>query len=560
MTKPNPMKTHLNGLTFFIFCYCGICYSQPEPITVQFVEVQPLWEHLVWDTTFYDIGVQPEINKYTVVKPHQCYRFNNDLIISSYCTNHRGELYGYILEQIDVVSGFVKWQNFSTYYNNGIQDHYKNLYLRPDGNLEMIGIKRQGEYLDTLYFYWNTGGGKSNYVRKVFDYNTGDLLQTIEGQDSVSYIIPSYQVFYPIKLDSAYLLLHQTGKEVGVTIKYGYDFYTLDSDQELTDTMPITSVLYETNDTVSFWSYSQPPFIKKLNDSTLVCLIFQDRFYPEKTMAQLIWIDISDINDIRVTKRLQVEDLILGDESSFLYFIFNIVNDNIYITQPYYNDELGTHTAFFVVLDSNGNVIHNLPNCIDDGHIYEALSLIYTSDSYDYVAGFPSRTGREGFDILRINFDSDSLHFVSSLTSAIEGEEFTRQMEVSNLYEDGLFVIGAYTKKEGDEENSAVKYYGFDAESLGMEIATSVKVSSTQFDFNIYPNPTSGKIKFDFGEDFSGYISIYDMLGRQIKNLSIHVKSNYEVDLSSENGGLYFITITDRNLKRFEAETILLFH
>lgn len=552
------MKNHFINLIFFVLFSNGICFSQPDPITIQFVEAQPLWEHLTWDTTFYDIGNQPGINKYNVVVPHQCYRFNHDLIISSYCINHRAELYGYVLEQIDINSGTVKWQNYSTYYNGGFQDHYKNMYLRDDGNLEMIGIKRHGEYLDTLFSYWNTGGGQSNYVRKVFEYNTGELINTVEGKDSIRNIAPSYQVFYPIKHDSAYVVLHQTGKELAGTIKYGYDFYILNAEHNLTDTLPVASVLYETNDTSNFWSYGQPPFIKKLNDSTLVCLIFQDRFYPEKTKAQLIWIDIKDYHDIKVQKRIQVEDLIQGDASSFLYFNFNVANEKIYITQPYYNDDLGDHTAFFVVLDKNGDILHNLTNCMDDFHVYETFSLIYSSDSYDYVAAFQSKTGREGFDILRINSGSDSLHYISSLTSAIADEEFTRQMEVSNLYEDGIFIIGAYTKKFGGEENSAVKYYAFNGQSLGMEIATSIQSGTTEIDFNVYPNPTNGLLNFDFDDDFSGDISIYDILGRQIKSISLTAQGNYQIDLSTENRGWYIATIFDRHSKKFHTESILL--
>ncbi len=552
------MVKYFINLAFFVLCTSGICFSQPDPITIQFVEAQPLWEHLTWDTTFYDIGNQPGINKYNVVVPHQCYRFNNDLIISSYCLNHRAEFYGYILEQIDINSGQVRWQNYSTYYNNGFQDHYKNMYLRDDGNLEMIGIKRHGEYLDTLFSYWNIGGGQSNYVRKVFDYNTGDLINTVEGKDSIRNIAPSYQVFYPIKIDSAYLVLHQTGKEVDGTIRYGYDFYTLNEYHNLTDTLPISTVFFETTDSVSFWSYGQPPFIKKLNDSTLVCLLFQDRFYPEKTKAQLIWIDIKDYNNIKVLKRIQVEDLIQGDASSFLYFNFNIVNEKIYITQPYYNNELEDHTAFFVVLDRNGEILHNLTNCVDDFHVYETFSLIYSSDSYDYVAAFQSKTGREGFDILRINSGSDSLHYISSLTSAIADEEFTRQMEVSNLFEDGIFIIGAYTKKFGGEENSAVKYYGFDGQSLGMQVQTNVEVTPIEVDFNIFPNPTNGNISIDFKQDFTGDISVYDILGRKLKSFSLLAQSYYQFDISSESSGLYFITVFDQQYKYSHSKTILL--
>lgn len=72
--------------------------GQPDPITIQFVETQPIWEHLVWDTSFYSAGSQPEINKYTVVRPHKSFRYHDDLFNLSPCIRYNGEDWGYIID------------------------------------------------------------------------------------------------------------------------------------------------------------------------------------------------------------------------------------------------------------------------------------------------------------------------------------------------------------------------------------------------------------------------------------------------------------------------------
>src|SRR6476620_8785969 len=105
------MKTH-NAIVLLNFLSLS-AFTQPDPITITFVEAQPKWEHLTFDTSFYEIGSQPDINKYTVVAPHKCFRFNNDLILLHYCNNYKGSIYGYILEKLNAQSGVAEWQNYS---------------------------------------------------------------------------------------------------------------------------------------------------------------------------------------------------------------------------------------------------------------------------------------------------------------------------------------------------------------------------------------------------------------------------------------------------------------
>lgn len=93
----------------------------------------------------------------------------------------------------------------------------------------MVGVKRHGlPSTDSIPFFWNLGGGQSNFIRKIYDYNTGNLLQTIYSKDSIANIIPRYLNFHPLNPDSSYLFAHQTGNELEGTFIWGYNFLQLD--------------------------------------------------------------------------------------------------------------------------------------------------------------------------------------------------------------------------------------------------------------------------------------------------------------------------------------------
>ncbi|MEO6133010.1 MAG: T9SS type A sorting domain-containing protein [Saprospiraceae bacterium] len=540
------MKPATTYFICFFFLFRASTYSQPDPIKIQFVEAQPLWEHIIWDTSYYDVGIQPDINKYTVVNPFKCYRFNNDLVLEHLCINYNAELYGYILEKLDIQSGVTKWQNYSTYYNNGFQDFYKDVYLRADGNLEMTGIKRFGPYLNPSLAYWNSGGGKSNFVRKIFDFQSGDLIRTIIGHDSIRDIVPPYLNFFPLKIDSSYLLLDQIGVETKGGLVFGYNFYKLNDQQDIIDTLSQTSILYQTSDTLHIGAFNQPPLIQKLDDTTLVALFFQDKIQIEKLKAQLVWISIKNLKNIRVFRRINIEEFIPGGESTFTTFMFEVTNNKIYISQPYYNQDIQSKTAYLLCLDHEGNIVHDIPNSTETGNIYNFLRIIYTSDDYDYFMGSPSRTGRYGFDILKLNHNSDSFQYISSLTSAVADEVFTRQIEVKKLYDDGFFIIGAYTKKLGPVQNSAVKYYCFKGSDLGMQAFTTSLNPTVKGEFKAYPNPTDGIVNFDLGTNFTGRIQIYDLMGMQIGAYQVIDSGTFKVDLRNLPNGMYYAAIQNQ--------------
>jgi len=426
----------------------------------------------------------------------------------------------------------------------------------------MNGIMRHGPYLDIQPFYWNIGGGSSNFSRKVFDYEHGELLQTLVSQDTLIDVIPTYLNFFPIQFDLSCLYVRFKSSSENGNYTFGYEFLTLDANQNLTDTTAIGYIPFEDSDPATIWSFNQPQYIKKLNDSSFVCLLFKDRSYPEKSKVQLVWFTLHGKSEIEINKRLNIKNYIPGHEESFLYFYFDVVGVDIYLSQTYNDDSLNTTTTFLTCFNQNGDLIRYIPRCIVDNQIYNSITLVYSNIAYDYFAVFPSRTGRSGMDILKLDKNTNTFQFVSSLTSAVSDEQFYRQMEVCKLYDDDLFIIGAYTKKVGPVQNTAVKYYAFKGSDLGMAIETSIKPSPVHDELTLFPNPTADylniKLPSGWGNEKNIQAKIVDQLGRIWKSQIFHGnEGTVTLDCQDIPQGLYFLQLSS-NERLLEREFVKL--
>jgi hypothetical protein len=75
--------------------------------------------------------------------------------------------------------------------------------------------------------------------------------------------------------------------------------------------------------------------------------------------------------------------------------------------------------------------------------------------------------------------------------------------------------------------------------------------------FNLYPNPTTGKITvdpLDLGNDLT--VKIYDVLGSVIKELKLENSTKLDIDLSAQQNGIYFIELSNSKGKVTQKFTI----
>ena len=84
--------------------------------------------------------------------------------------------------------------------------------------------------------------------------------------------------------------------------------------------------------------------------------------------------------------------------------------------------------------------------------------------------------------------------------------------------------------------------------SLGLRLkACIIKVNEIDYsdEVKLYPNPTNDKVTIDLGDIpiINPEIKVYDITGRLVNIIATHTYGNiYEIDLRSEQSGMYFIT------------------
>ena len=76
---------------------------------------------------------------------------------------------------------------------------------------------------------------------------------------------------------------------------------------------------------------------------------------------------------------------------------------------------------------------------------------------------------------------------------------------------------------------------------------TSVKENNLDNSISIYPNPTNGKIQISNTKNKVQEVGVYNMLGERLYSFSNSQSSSLEIDLSTQQNGVYFIEIKSEN-------------
>ena len=541
----------LNCTVFYVLLLFFVDYlqAQPDPITIQFVEAQPLWEHLAWDPNFPSNDTTSDINKYTTLDPHIGTRIGSDYYALHRGTSPAPQTYGYVLEKLDVQTGSLAWKINSTYYNGGLQDFYKAIHRRADGEIEMTGIMRSGEYLNDIPLAWEWGHGSSKSIRKVINESSGELIEAIISRDSITNIGPLMQNYFSILEDSLYIQTNMEEWTMNGEYSYGLVFYLRDKYNNLLDSLPVARVRFDDpNISVRPFSYGQPQYIQRLGKDTLVCLLYKDKFYPDSSQAQIVWLDISDVWDIKEISRVRIPHQYLKEQREYNYVQFGVTSGFVYLMDVYRVPDTGEDATYIISYAHEGTFISGLPIMDYGGQFYLYMHNMYSGDDHLYFAARPSYTGRKGFDIVKYTPKNQQVQYINSLTSALPDEEFDRGMDVCQLYNDHLLIIGAYTKKVGPVQNSAIKFYAFDARDLGINLATSVAPVLEQERILLFPTLTQGCFTIkDLPHSYDHVIiKVYDLNGMCIVN-SVGME-NESICIEGEHPpGLYLVSIRTRD-------------
>ena len=106
-----------------------------------------------------------------------------------------------------------------------------------------------------------------------------------------------------------------------------------------------------------------------------------------------------------------------------------------------------------------------------------------------------------------------------------------------NLMSDGTFFYGMTT---GGGANGLGVVFKYKYCTIGC--ATGIDENNTKTDVNVFPNPTNGIINIQLGQVEKAQIKITDVLGNSVYQ-SNNISLNFQIDLSNQPNGIYFISI-----------------
>ncbi len=88
--------------------------------------------------------------------------------------------------------------------------------------------------------------------------------------------------------------------------------------------------------------------------------------------------------------------------------------------------------------------------------------------------------------------------------------------------------------------------------TLNTLVGVGIKENNIDNSISLYPNPTNGKIQISNTKNKVQEVGVYNMLGERIYSSSTTQYSSFEIDLSTQPNGIYFVEIKIENEKVFK--------
>lgn len=511
-----------------------------DTIKINFLEANPIWTHCSIDKTN-EFG-----NKYQSLQPKNILVNNENVYLLNSALSPNGDQFGYIIENLNIKNGIKLWDKYNTFYNNKLSQEVINLKeINSKNELILLGLKRNGilSINPGINDIWQYTDDNASVVLKKIDSSNGSEIEHFVCPDSLESIGSNIQTFLnsnseicAIRPDVIY-----TTDPIN-PINFGFICYPLDS--ELNLYLDNDTIKYQTSDTLDIFSIERQLPILQISENVLVAFVYQDYHIKDKHRLQLIWMDISDVYNVRVVRRQNYESLVPSSYSNLSKFQSFTSNNQIVISHDYNNDNLQSYLSYLLWLDENGNVNSYISECRIQDHFYDYIKPISADKSELFVLGFPSRTNRNGFDILKVSVNSDTLQYISSLTCP-QNEIFYAAL-YCQLLQDGKLIIGGHNiVTNGSEIKRRVQFHCFNGKDLGINFSLSTEDDLTVKGnkFTLYPNPTNGIIRIE-GLSSSASLDITNINGQFINGVEA---TNNQVDLSRLPNGIYILKIESSN-------------
>jgi hypothetical protein len=448
---------------------------------------------------------------------------------------------GYIINKTNKLTGEVIWTDVNTVFNGSPGSLYaQHIFIRDDNNVEIIADRKINFINENTRYY------PFSY-RRVYNHLTGEVLSTDYDKNNKA-ILGANNTFkyarYHKVLDDSIYLAHYNGTlsindTVFQTLRVGLLNGAMD---EARDTV---AILYDSDVPLGFdFHFTNDNYSWTLNDSTIAWLSthFAHDLSVNTNKARLFLVDIRDIKNIFVRKKIILDDILFLQEIPRTYTNLTVKDDQIFITNGNYIFSDNKLEYNILHLDNEGEVIRYYKDIKRDGLHYTYTIPVKITDSLTYFIGTkPILTQHDLFTLDK----AGKYNLVTTISTKDDkpGEYFKILENSCLLTDNNIFIYGgAY-----DEVNPikfTILIHGFELNSL----IKGFNVHAHDFDtqdgtIGLYPNPTKGIVNIPRSISVDK-ISIYGLNGLEINNIMI---SNNQFNAESLPNGIYIIKLWNDN-------------
>lgn len=295
--------------------------------------------------------------------------------------------------------------------------------------------------------------------------------------------------------ENIYALMHNSFATTKDTILYGWGHNT--DGQSFYETQLIPTIIDSTRKIIEMSDYSE--FINFLIDK-------DNNLWQMEYLGGVNVLDT--LNIYKLSDYQETPKLLKLDGSLDSYFAMDLDSNLWYYGEQNFG-EFGNGSNF---IDADVLIRHNNYNKVKDFSLSYNMSGIIVAEGFLYSSG--------------INFGQfDSTLYHSETNIPIKLSEDNDWVKVScKLYD----LVALKKTKMSDESN----------------------VKRVKSNFNIYPNPSTGKFNFNLNAEFGDEIKVIDLKGVEVFKSQLTKKYNnelFELDLSGLKSGIYFIEHKTRN-------------
>ncbi len=511
------MKLYIYVTFFFIFP--SFLFAQKE-ITTK-------WYHDTLDSFFQE---QQRIN--------DCYPWDiietpkKELILGTY------DFWGWTVRKLDLNTGNVIWKNGKTpdYPDNSQKMYeYDNMVLRPDGDIEVLGVKSKNNAYSTVL--------DGNPIRIIYDINTGkekkiifkpqpkNILNSIAKPGIVG-------VFIPKADKDGYYLLNR--------VRFGaasFSLRTVDTNLVVKDTLTWIYEGKEPNDPLVGSYHSFPP--RRINEHIY---FFQSVWKSTVDTASYLHYFYKIATDGTVKIKKNVAKSIYYLVRAFAYTNIKdgaLIGGTVDTTYNIFKNPSTINPAIVMKIDTNGN------------RIWQSILVHPEGKPMDVVRTYEDNK-RNGYWALAgsINEAAPFLYFIDRMGKSYFVAKITMPNNEEYFFPAGLWgledgsLIAAYRYKKAYDDFKYPLSWGItmiEAQKINNLLNFSSAADKIVERVAIYPNPVDMNLTIEFDKPLSGSLQVVNNLGQIVITKTFDNQERESLETSEYPNGIYFVQCLFKN-------------